>query len=325
MGKWAFVKGLHDLGSGCFAWLQPDGSWGLSNTGLVADRGEALLVDTLFDLAHTREMLDGYRGACPAAGRIGILVNTHADGDHTYGNQLLAGARILASSACAEEMAQKRPEERTEMMRRWQEFGETGRIFHDLYGRRFDFEGLVYTPPTETFERELTVSVGSKEVLLLRVGPAHTHGDVLVYVPGDRTLFAGDVLFIGGHPAVWAGPVSNWIRACDTILGWDVETIVPGHGPITDKEGVRRLRGYFEYLSAEARKRFDAGMAEAAAAKDIAMDRYREWTDDERLIVNVNALYREFAGRGEKPNAPELRSAMARWREERAAARRNER
>ena len=78
----SYRKGLHDLGTGCFAWLQPDGSWGWSNAGLVADGDASLLVDTLFDLRLTREMLDAMRDAVPAAARIGTLVNTHANGDH---------------------------------------------------------------------------------------------------------------------------------------------------------------------------------------------------------------------------------------------------
>ena len=55
--KGPYTKGLHDLGYGCYGWLQPDGSWGWSNAGLVVDSGESLLVDTLFDLKLTAEML----------------------------------------------------------------------------------------------------------------------------------------------------------------------------------------------------------------------------------------------------------------------------
>ncbi|OGA49319.1 MAG: MBL fold metallo-hydrolase [Betaproteobacteria bacterium RIFCSPLOWO2_12_FULL_62_58] len=321
MAKWQYTRGLHDLGNGCYAWLQPDGSWGYSNSGLIVDQGETLLVDTLMDLKHTREMLDGYRAAVPAASRIGTLVNTHSNGDHTYGNQLVSGARIIASRACAEEMAQRRPEERAAMMRNWRQHGAAGAAWHELYDGRFDFEGIVYTPPTEVFDRELTLHVGAKEVRLTNVGPAHTRGDVLAYVPGDRTVFTGDILFIGGHPAVWAGPVSNWIKACDMILGWDVETIVPGHGPITDKQGVLALKGYFEYVTAATRKRFDASMSADEAARDIPLDAYRDWIDDERIVVNVHALYREFAGGGAKPNAMDMHARMARYRKERGGGR----
>jgi cyclase len=58
---WPYTRGPHDLGNGCFAWLVPDGSWGYSNAGLIVDGDEALLLDTLFDLGSTREMLDRMR------------------------------------------------------------------------------------------------------------------------------------------------------------------------------------------------------------------------------------------------------------------------
>lgn len=300
MPRWQYTKGLHELGNGCYAWLQPDGHWGYSNSGLVTDAGRALLVDTLFDVAHTREMLDGYRRATPAAGRIGILVNTHSNGDHTYGNQLVPGARIVASRTCAEEMAESfaRPEERAAVMRDWANRGAFGRWLHEIYGKPgdFRFDDVVYTPPTETFDEALTVRVGEKEVRLLEVGPAHTGGDVIAWVPQDRTLFTGDILFIGGHPVVWAGPVGNWIRACDLILGLDVETIVPGHGPITDKSGVRAFRGYLEFITEAARKRYDAGLGVEEAAREIAMEAYADWLDAERMVINVACLYREFSG-----------------------------
>ena len=109
MPAWAYRKGVQDLGSGCYAYLQPDGTWGWSNAGFVADQGETLLVDTLFDLKCTRDMLAALREAVPAAARIGTLVNTHSNGDHTFGNQLVPGAQIIASRACAEEMKQRTP------------------------------------------------------------------------------------------------------------------------------------------------------------------------------------------------------------------------
>ena len=199
-------------------------------------------------------------------------------------------------------------------MRNWRDYGEAGAAWHDLYDGIFDFEGLVYTPPTETFERELKLRVGAREVELTMVGPAHTRGDVLVHVPSTRTVFTGDILFVGGHPITWDGPISNWIAACDRILGWDVETIVPGHGPITDKAGVRAVKHYFEYLTAEARRRYDAGMPEAEAALDISMAEFRDWIDAERVIVNVATLYREFSGDTRKPDVFEFHARMARIR-----------
>ena len=110
MSKWQFTKGLHDLGHGCFAYLQPDGSWGWSNAGLITQGEDSLLVDTLFDLKLTGEMLKVMRDAVPQASNIGTLVNTHANGDHTFGNQLVEDAVIIASAAGASEMAELPPQ-----------------------------------------------------------------------------------------------------------------------------------------------------------------------------------------------------------------------
>jgi cyclase len=312
MATHPYTKGLHDLGNGCFAYLQPDGSWGWSNAGLVVDGGASLLVDTLFDLKLTREMLVAMRAAAPAAATIGTLVNTHSNGDHTYGNQLVAGAEIIASTACFEEMREQgQPLAPGSIRRDWRKMGEAGAFFHEVMGSRFDWEGISLTLPTRRFDGALTLRVGAKEVRLIEVGPAHTRGDVIVYVPADRTLFTGDMLFIGGHPLVWAGPVANWIKACDLMLGWDVETVVPGHGPITDKAGIRAVKAYFEYLLAESRRRFDAGMDAETAARDIALDGF-DWIDPERVVVNVAACYRDFRGAAAAPDAMALRASMAR-------------
>src|ERR1700734_1904290 len=105
----AYVKGLQEVGDGLYAYLQPDGGWGWSNAGLVVDGDRTLLVDTLYDLALTEQMLEAMRKAVPAAVQIDTLVNTHANGDHCYGNQLVGEAMIVASAKTAEEMSELPP------------------------------------------------------------------------------------------------------------------------------------------------------------------------------------------------------------------------
>ena len=293
MSKWQFTKGLHDLGHGCFAYLQPDGSWGWSNAGLITQGYDSLLVDTLFDLKLTGEMLKVMRDAVPQASNIGTLVNTHANGDHTFGNQLVEDAVIIASAAGASEMAELPPQALAEIMQNAGAMGEAGEFLMKLFDV-FDFEGIHLQAPTDTFSGMMTRKVGDKKVELHEVGPAHTKGDVLVFVPTDKMVFTGDILFIEGHPIMWVGPVANWIKACDLILSWEVETIVPGHGPITDKSGVRAVREYLVYIEAEARKRHAAGMSVMEAAQDISFEDYSSWGDAERIVVNVDTLYTEF-------------------------------
>ena len=242
-GKRAYERGLHELGPGLYAYLQPDGSWGWSNAGLITDGGQAVLVDTLFDLGLTGTMLQTMRDAVPAAARFEALVNTHANGDHWFGNQLVPTSRIIATQRCAEEMLEQSPDGMAAMMAAAPGLGATGAFLRHIFGR-FQFGGIVPTLPTESFEVELTLQIGDLEVRVRDLGPAHTSSDSIVYVPDARTVFTGDLLFIGGHPIMWSGPSENWIAALDTILGLDVDHIVPGHGPLTDKEGVRELRRY---------------------------------------------------------------------------------
>jgi glyoxylase-like metal-dependent hydrolase (beta-lactamase superfamily II) len=310
MTRRPYTKGLHDLGNGLWAYLQPDGSWGWSNAGLIVDGDRSLLVDTLFDLELTREMLDAMRRATAAAETIDVVVNTHANGDHCFGNQLVAGARIVTSSASAREMAEVGPARLQQLMSQSAQLGEVGEYLRRIFGA-FDFDGITLTLPNQTFDGETSLTVGGKEVRLYEVGPAHTLGDLLVHVPGDRAVFTGDILFVDGHPVIWAGPIGNWIRACDRILAMDVETIVPGHGPLTDKHGVRRLRDYLEYIASEARRRYDAGLGALEAARDIALDDYASWGDAERIVVNVSTLYREFSGNAGPADIMTLFAQMA--------------
>jgi cyclase len=296
MTNWRFTKGLHDIGNGCWAYLQPDGSWGWSNAGLIVDGDQTLLVDTLFDLKLTQDMLDTMRKAVPAARRIDTLVNTHVNGDHTHGNQLVTGAEIIGTRTVVEDMEKFPPETFRALLANWRALGDAGAFLNETMGSVFDFEGVVHTPPTRLFDGELTLKVGDKEVKLIDLGPAHTRSDTVAYVPADRTLFTGDILFNGGHPAVWAGPVSNWITACDRMLSWDVETIVPGHGAITDKSGVRDLKEYLQFITIEARRHFDAGRTVDEASREILRQPFKDWIDDERVFINVNALYRDFTG-----------------------------
>ena len=315
MAEYPYTKGLHDLGNGAWAYLQPDGSWGWSNAGLIVDGEETMLVDTLFDFKTTAAMLAEMRGAVPKAETIDTLVNTHSNGDHTFGNKLAGAGEIVSSRICAEEMAERPPENLASLMRNADKLGEGGHFLYEAMGpAKFNFEEIdEYVLPTRTFENELKMMVGDKEVQLFNVGPAHTGGDVLVYVPGDRTVFTGDILFNEGHPVIWEGPIANWVRACDMMLDWDLETVVPGHGAICGKDGIRKMKHYLLYLDVEARKRYDAGMEVEEAALDISMTDFDGWFDAERIVINLHTLFGEYAG--ERPNFDRIKlfGMMARY------------
>jgi glyoxylase-like metal-dependent hydrolase (beta-lactamase superfamily II) len=290
----SYDRGAHEVGDGVWAYLQPDGGWGWSNAGLVTDGDSSLLVDTLFDLALTATMLEELRAVSPAAASIGTLVNTHANGDHCYGNQLVAGAEIVASAASAAEMDEVPPTMLASLMEAAPGLGAAGAYLQRIF-QPFTFDGIEVAPPTTTFDGELHLTVGDRAVHLLELGPAHTRGDVTVHLPDAGVLFTGDLVFHGGHPIVWAGPVQSWIDACDRMLALEPVIVVPGHGPLGDRTCIETQRGYFEWLVAEGTPRLQGGLAPLDAARDLAGGPYAGWGERERLVANLTALARDLA------------------------------
>lgn len=303
-----YPKGLSDVGGGCHAWLQPDGGWGWSNSGLITGAGASMLVDTLFDLATTGEMLDGM-AAITDRSPLRTLVNTHSDGDHWFGNQLVADqdVEIVASEAAAAMMTQESVDELAALKRADGQLGDFARA---VFGP-FDFEGITSAGPTRTFSGELSVDVGGREVRLIQVGPAHTPGDVVVHVPDAKLMFAGDILFIGGTPIIWAGPAERWIAACDLLLDLDLDVIVPGHGPLTDKSGVHEVRDYLQFVVGEATKRFEDGLDVAAAIASIDLGKYARLPEFGRLAQNVVSVYRSLDPDAPLPSTTEVLEYMA--------------
>jgi cyclase len=334
-----FHAELREIADGVYAYLQ-DGSWGFSNAGLVASSGPALLVDTLYDLKLTARMLEEMRRATDAARRIDTLVNTHANGDHWWGNQLVDAGRIVSSRAAAQEMLEVSPRLMASLVAgarlvsrsgaaskrvlellgrigipRTAALSESAEFVVDCFGP-FDFRGISVKLPTETFEGRLEIHVGDRLVELIEVGPAHTKGDVLVYLPKERIAFTGDILFIGMHPVMWEGPVQNWIDACDRLLGLEVDVIVPGHGPLTDKNGVHATKAYFEQL----RKTVEDGRASGASPDDIARELFARneqgWAEASRVAVNVDTIFRDLGADRSRRDPLTLLGKMARLERE---------
>ena len=311
LGIKPFNKGLSDLGNNIYCYLQPDGGWGWSNAGLIADGDESLIVDTLFDEDLTLEMLDSMKSAEPKGMKnIRALINSHSNGDHCNGNNCVDTDEVISSEATLEEMSHESPEMMAALLKQAPEMGTLGKYFLECFGS-FNFEGVTKRLPNTTFTGETQRQVGDKIVELIEVGPAHTNGDVLVHVPTDKVVFTGDILFIEGHPILWAGPVKNWINACDRIISMEVDFVVPGHGPVTDNRGVKAVRDYLVYIDAESRKRFEYGMSALEAAKEIDLDLFSTWGDGERIAVNVNSLYREYKGEEKREEITLLFQQMA--------------
>ncbi len=302
-----YPHGWQPVRGSTHAWLQPDGGWGLSNAGLVVGADQSLLVDTLFDLARTRSMLDGLAPLTTPA-PIATVVNTHGNGDHWFGNELVAEAEIVAASGTVADMHAVGPAQLVGLLSMP---GPAGDFARGVFGR-YRFDDITPTYPTRMFDGELELDIGGVPVRLLDVGPAHTSADTVVHCPDEGVVFTGDIVFAGGTPIVWAGPVQNWIRACDRIRALGADLLVPGHGPVSGVEVLTAMSDYLSFVQEEASSRYGAGMPFDDAIADIDLGRFAGRPESERLAANVCEVYRELdPDTDEPPSGPQMFAAMA--------------
>jgi glyoxylase-like metal-dependent hydrolase (beta-lactamase superfamily II) len=304
---------LREIGRDVYACLQEDRGLGYSNSGLV-NRGGGLVVDTFWDLPRTRQMMELYGRVWRRPAR--RVVNTHHNGDHCWGNQLFANSEILGHRLCAAAFGEESPRAMQALQRA---SGSPAIEWLAAALRHFDFTGIELRPPTTLIEDRLSLDLDGIPVDLLYVGPAHTQGDVIVHLPRERIVFAGDVLFRLCTPIGWQGTFARWGEALEEIVALAPEVVVPGHGPLCGVEGPREMKVYLEYVRGEAGRAFDAGLSRLDAALRIDLGPYAGWTEPERIVFQVERAYREF--RGEPHDAPfdaaELFAEMHQYREKR--------
>jgi len=289
--------GVKQLAPDVYAYIQAKATWYWNNAGFIVGKDYVLVVDSLATVGLTRDFKDEIRKITDKP--IRYLVNTHHHGDHIWGNHVFAGASIISHSCCRREAIE------TGIM----DPGLLNAIFTE-----FDFRDIAVTPADITFEEHLTVHVDDREVRLLHFGTGHTAGDIIVHLPEERIIFASDLIFLYSTPLGMEGSFAGWLKNLDAMADLNATTYVPGHGPVCGAEGLDLCREYLALVQSEARKRFDKGMTVEEAARDIDLGRFREWPDRERILANVERLWREFCGEDpttSRLNIPELFLRMA--------------
>ena len=274
---------LRQLAPNVYAYTQATGpgvnNASLSNAGVIAGPDSLLAIDTLGPPVHAKAFK---AAAMKTTGKeFGRVVNTHLHRDHTNGNCFFAPAEILSH-----------PYTRAAVI----EQGIPDRPYEDRPQWQDGMRELRLAPPTVTFTGTTIYRYGELVVELIPNAPAHTWGDVMVYLPQPRILFAGDLAFYYVTPPAHNGHITQWIAAIDRVLNMDVDVIVPGHGPIGGKKELAETRAYLELLANETRKRYAAGMTPGQAAADIDMGRFEGWTNPERTAWNTVRIYAELNG-----------------------------
>ena len=269
---------LQEVDEGVYAYVQPDGTWWINNTGLLVGPHGAVAVDACATEARTRAFRDAARGVTRAPVR--TLVNTHHHGDHTHGNSLFRDATIVAHEGT-----------RTAMI-------EAGLWRDPPFWTPFEIGDVELEPPSLTYTNGVTLWVGDLQAQVRHVGrPAHTTNDSVVWLPERSVLYAGDLLFAGGTPFLLMGSVTGAIAVLEEVVApLGARTIVPGHGPVCGPEVVEEVLGYLRFVLDVAGRAREAGLAPLAAARETDLGRYEGWHDRERLVGNLHRACLELDG-----------------------------
>jgi len=283
-------SGVKQLAPNIYAYIQAKATWYWNNAGFIVGNDYVVVVDALATVGLTRKFRDEIRKITDKPVR--YLINTHHHGDHTYGNHVFAGATIISHDYCRREVI---------------EAGIMDPSLLNTIFLEFDFQGIAATPADITFDKQLTLHMDGREVRLLHFGPGHTVDDIIVYLPAEGVIFAGDFIFLYSTPLGMEGSFAGWLRNLDAMEKLGAKTYVPGHGPVCGAEGLNLCRDYLVFVQSEAKKRFDKGMTVDEAAKDIDLGQFKQWPNHERILANVERLWREF--RGEDPTISKLNVA----------------
>jgi len=272
------VGSLVEVADGVFAYLQPDGSWFLSNAGIVIDAARTIHVDSAATVRRAQALREATQRVGAPERR--LLVATHHHGDHTNGTATLDPDLVIAHRSVPDELARAilvpPPGVFTPV-----EWGE-----------------IEVRQPDLLFDDHLVVHGERQGAIWVHYAgrPAHTLGDAVVWVAESRVLFAGDLLFVGGTPFALGGSVEGWLEALQWLRGFDAEVVVPGHGPIAAPTAIDDVERYLRFVWDLARRAYADGVGPLEAARSVDLGEFAEWLDPERIVGNLHRAIAELSG-----------------------------
>ncbi len=266
-----------ELHPGVYCYIQPDGTWWINNTGFVVGDELVVTIDTCATERRTRAYLEAVTARAGRAPT--MVVSTHHHGDHTNGNSLVPGAVIVGHRRCREEML------------------ASGIVAPEGLFDPVEWGAITLAPPFLTFEERLDVHVGDVAVELHHWGSAaHTTNDVVAWLPRQRVLFSGDLVFNGGTPFFLMGSAAGMLVALDRLVELGAETVVPGHGEPCGPEVFDVVGEYVRFVQDLAAEAHARGLSPLEAARAADLGPWAALTDPERLAGNLHRAYAELQG-----------------------------
>jgi glyoxylase-like metal-dependent hydrolase (beta-lactamase superfamily II) len=228
-----------------------------ANCTWVVFKDYVLVIDANFPWA-SREILPKIRSTTNKP--IRFVFDTHYHNDHTYGNSIFAdaGATIVCSDNCSAELA-------TKGARGWENWNAEREGGHTLDGARLEL-------PTLTFSDKIMFDDGTQRVEITQVGPGHSKGDAVAFLPKQGILITGDLCVSwewGNYLGDPDGSGEGWVQALDRMIAWNPKTVIPGHGPPARSEVLAGQKAYLNDMLTQVRSGIRAGQTEETLAERI--------------------------------------------------------
>jgi len=253
-----FVQGFAEMGSSTNQNF-------ISNAGFVVTPGGVVVMDALGSPSLAQKLITEIRKVTKQ--KVVAVIVSHYHADHIYGLQEFKkiGAKIYAQGEGRNYLSSETAKQR-------------------LIASRIDFAPWVNAntqliSADVWIDKQSKLNIGGVEFLISRVGPAHAPEDLMVYVPSEKVLFAGDLVFRGRIPFVGNADSKGWLIALDEIAKLNPNVVIPGHGgfSVKPKEDIAFTKNYLKYLR--------DSMAKAAINMDSFEEAYQQtdWSEYEGM------------------------------------------
>ena len=208
---------------------------GLTNSGIIVGDNSVLVIDSLRVPSFARDLIKDIRHITDKP--VQYVIDTHSHWDHTWGNEEFPEATIIGHENCYDEMVD------VEWNRQWK---DKIKAANDPWSE--EAQSVNITPPSVTFETSMRLFFGGREIILKYLGKAHTSGDIVIHLPGEKLLFTGDIAQDGGVPYLGDSYPEEWLETDNRLADIPIERFMSGHGPVGDHAALGGARDFIHAL-----------------------------------------------------------------------------
>jgi len=302
---------LIQLTDGVFACIHKFGGKAICNVGIVDNGNETLIFDTFLspEVAEEIHSIIEHYGLSP----VRYVVNSHAHNDHVRGNQVFSDEVDIVSTRRTAELIkewetgsfQEEKEYAPPLFAHWDSLfhaftgDTTSREYKTILMWRPFYEVLAESYlkvqtrlPNLFFEDQMDIEGPDRSIRLISRGAGHTESDLILYLPDDQIIFAGDLVFFEMHPYMGQGTPDDWVRYLEYMETLDINILIPGHGQVCGRDGISATKAYIHSIDSLVYTMIDQNMGIEKIPEIRIPEPYKKWWFEDFFALNLRFMYR---------------------------------